>query len=177
MRVVAGTARGRRLVAPEGRDTRPTSDLVREAVFSMLFSLGDVQDLAVLDLFAGSGALGIEALSRDARVATFVDEDASASSAIQANLAACGFTDRATVRREDVDRFLASTQERFDLVFVDPPYAFGDWRSLLARLPADLAVLESDREVELGESWQAVRCRRYGSTVVTIARTAAQEHM
>jgi 16S rRNA (guanine966-N2)-methyltransferase len=163
-------------VAPDGGDTRPTSDRVREAIFSILFSLGDVQGLRAIDLFAGSGALGIEALSRDAQLATFVDADAPAVAAIETNLRACGFTERATVLRDDVDHFLRSTNERFDLAFVDPPYAFDDWGSLLSRLPADLAVLESDREIDVGPSWQAVRCRRYGSTVVTIARTAAQEH-
>ncbi|MFN2506284.1 MAG: RsmD family RNA methyltransferase, partial [Acidimicrobiales bacterium] len=90
MRVVAGLAGGRRLQAPEGRSIRPTSERVREAVFASLGSLGAVQGARVLDLFAGSGALGIEALSRGARSATFVDSDLRAVAAIRANLAAVG---------------------------------------------------------------------------------------
>jgi 16S rRNA (guanine966-N2)-methyltransferase len=167
-------------VSPAGLATRPTSDRVREAVFSMLFSLGDVQGLAVLDLFAGSGALGIEALSRGAATATFVDADVAAVRSIEQNLATCGLAERASVRRDDAARFLAACDEHFDVVFADPPYAFDGWDRLLAALvgvvPAGTAVLESDRELDVGQGWLAVRSRRYGSTVVTIARPAPQEH-
>src|SRR5438105_4260490 len=104
MRVIAGTAKGRRLQSPPGRQTRPTSDRVREAIFSSLESLGAVKGAAVLDLFAGSGALGIEALSRGAAPATFVDEDARAVTVVRANLEAAGFT--ATVIRSDALRYL-----------------------------------------------------------------------
>src|SRR5207247_7816272 len=107
MRVVAGSAKGRRLTAPPGRDVRPTSDRVREAVFSSLVSMDAVEGASVLDLFAGSGALGIEALSRGAATATFVDDDRVAVETVRANLAATGVGERASVVDEDALRFLA----------------------------------------------------------------------
>ncbi len=138
MRVVAGSARGRRLEAPEGESTRPTGDRVREAVFNSLHSLGAVEDATVLDLFAGSGALGIEALSRGAAHATFVDTDRRAIGAIEANLAATGLAERATVLRADADSVVAravAEGRRWDLALLDPPYAFDGWADLLAVLP------------------------------------------
>ena len=117
MRVVAGEFKGRRLQAPRGRRTRPTADRVREALFSML---GDVSGARVLDLYAGSGALGIEALSRGAESAVFVERDQQALAAMRRNLEAVGA--EADVRRQDVSRFLARTEGTFDLVFCDPPY-------------------------------------------------------
>lgn len=169
MRVVAGAARGRPLVAPAGGTTRPTSDRVREATFNALHSLGAVEDATVLDLFAGSGAMGIEALSRGAAHATFVDNDAKAITAVTQNLRATGLADRATVVRGDAARHTGTTA---DVAILDPPYATGDaaWTSLLAGLAAGLAVLESDREVVPPEPWRIVRVRRYGSTVVALAR-------
>lgn len=169
MRVVAGIAKGRRLQAPAGRATRPTSDRVREAIFSSLGTLDAVADARVLDLFAGSGALGIEALSRGAAAATFVDDAAAAIAAIRANLAATQL-DGGTVVRRDVLRFLADDTPTADLVLVDPPYAFARWDDLLALLPPCLAVLESDRDVSLPEGWASVGSKRYGGTVVTLAR-------
>lgn len=171
MRVIAGTARGRRLSAPEGTTTRPTSDRVREATFNALGSLGAVVDARVLDLFAGSGAMGIEALSRGAASATFVDADRRATRTVTANLEACGLAERAAVVTSPVDRFLAEVgEERWDLAICDPPYAWTaeDWRDLLAALPADLAVLESDRPVEPPPGWLVLRAKRYGGTHVVI---------
>ncbi|HEV2773766.1 MAG TPA: 16S rRNA (guanine(966)-N(2))-methyltransferase RsmD [Thermoleophilaceae bacterium] len=118
MRIVAGHLRGRRLTAPPGRGTRPTSDRVREALFSILGPLGGAR---VLDLFAGSGALGIEALSRGALHATFVDRDTRAVAAIERNLAALQL-DSATVHGRDAVTFLSAATGHWDLVFVDPPY-------------------------------------------------------
>lgn len=172
MRVISGAARGRRLVAPEGATTRPTPERVREATFNALGSLGAVTDATVLDLFAGSGALGIEALSRGAAHATFVDQDRAAVRAITANLEACGFTAQATVVASPVDRFLAGARDqRWDLALLDPPYEHDHdaWLDLLDRLPAELAVLESDREVEPPFGWEVLRSKRYGSTHVVIA--------
>lgn len=171
MRVISGTARGRRLVAPEGPSTRPTPDRVREATFNALGSLGAVTDATVLDLFAGSGALGIEALSRGAAHVTFVDRDRAAISAVQANLEACGMSDRARVVTSPADRFLAAAGERWDLALLDPPYEMGrdDWLDLLDGLPADLAVLESDRPIEPPFGWEVLRAKRYGSIHVVIA--------
>jgi 16S rRNA (guanine966-N2)-methyltransferase len=172
VRVIAGTARGRRLVAPEGSTTRPTPDRVREATFNALGSLGAVVDASVVDLFAGSGAMGIEALSRGAAHATFVDQDRSAVRAIEANLEVCGLADRATVVTADVERFLAGARgRRWDLAILDPPYAHGahEWLDLLDDLPAELAVLESDRAVEPPFGWAVLRSKRYGGTHVVIA--------
>lgn len=172
MRVISGAARGRRLAAPEGATTRPTPERVREATFNALGSLGAVTDATVLDLFAGSGALGIEALSRGAAHATFVDQDRAAVRVITANLEACGLTAQATVMASSVDRFLAGVRdERWDLALLDPPYEHDHaaWLDLLDRLPADLAVLESDREVEPPFGWEVLRSKRYGSTHVVIA--------
>jgi 16S rRNA (guanine966-N2)-methyltransferase len=168
MRVISGTARGRRLVAPEGSTTRPTPDRVREATFNALGSLGAVVDATVLDLFAGSGAMGIEALSRGAAQVTFVDSDRAAVQAIEANLAACGLATRATVVTSPVERYLSATRERWDLALLDPPYGYdhGAWLDLLDRLPAELAVLESDRPVEPPFGWEVLRSKRYGRTHV-----------
>lgn len=170
MRVISGMARGRKLVAPEGSTTRPTPDRVREATFNALGSLGAVADARVLDLFAGSGALGIEALSRGAAHVTFVDRDRAALRAVEANLATCGLAEGATVVASDAGRFLAGSSQRWDLALLDPPYAHDHeaWLRLLDVLPADLAVLESDRPVEPPSGWVVRREKRYGSTHVTI---------
>lgn len=172
MRVVAGSARGRRLVAPRGRDVRPTADRVREAVFNALGSLDAVRGSQVLDLFAGSGALGIEALSRGAAHATFVERAPRALRALEANLASTGLADRATVVRGDVLDRLDRLQGGVDLVLADPPYAFGQWGELLERLarrhPGAVVVAESDRDIEPPDDGVVVRRRRYGGTVVTI---------
>lgn len=172
MRVVAGSARGRRLVAPAGRSTRPTSDRVREATFNALGSLGLVDGATVLDLFAGSGAMGIEALSRGAARATFVDDDRHAVDAIRVNLVATGLDASATVVHADVARFVTSSPDECDLALIDPPYAFDGWDDLLRAVPARAVVVESDREVDAAPGWVVVRSRRYGTTVVTISRRA-----
>jgi 16S rRNA (guanine966-N2)-methyltransferase len=174
MRVVAGSAGGLRLVAPAGEETRPTSDRVREATFNALGSLGLVENADVLDLFAGSGAMGIEALSRGAAHAVFVDTEDRARQAIRTNLAATKLADRATVVAGDARTFLGSADRRFDLAILDPPYAFDRWTDLLAAVPADVAVLESDHAVDPGEGWVVVRSRRYGTTVVTICRRSSE---
>lgn len=124
MRVIAGQWRGRKLVAPPGDSTRPTADRVRESLFSMLASrLGGFEGLAVADLYAGSGALGIEALSRGAASCHFVESDRAAVDALRLNLATLGGADRADVTNCRVESF-APTQ-RFHLIFADPPYAPG----------------------------------------------------
>jgi 16S rRNA (guanine966-N2)-methyltransferase len=122
MRVIAGEYRGRRLKVPPGVRTRPTADRVREALFSIV---GDVEDLRVADLFAGSGALGIEALSRGASNATFVEHDHGASGVLRFNLAALGIVEGVEVFEWDVLRWLPTVGGAldFDLVFVDPPYS------------------------------------------------------
>jgi 16S rRNA (guanine966-N2)-methyltransferase len=175
VRVIAGSARGRRIVAPEGAETRPTSDRVREATFNALVSLGAVEGATVLDLFAGSGALGIEALSRGADHVTFVEQDRRAVRAIEANLAATGLADRGEVRAVPAERALAEAARsgsRWSLALLDPPYTFDDWSALLTAVPADLAVVESGRPVEPPEGWRVIRERRYGATLVAILRSS-----
>jgi 16S rRNA (guanine966-N2)-methyltransferase len=179
VRVIAGTFGGRRLHAPRGRATRPTSERVREALFS---ALGELRREDVLDLFAGTGALAIEALSRGAATAVLVERDPRALVALRANLAELGIPpEQAQVRREDALRALRTARERsetYDLVFVDPPYrdagALG--RELAVALPLLLAprarvVVESDRRsVPLDLGLAVELQRRYGDTVVTIHR-------
>jgi 16S rRNA (guanine966-N2)-methyltransferase len=170
LRVVAGEFKGRRLQAPRGTRTRPTADRVREALFSML---GDVAGARVLDLYAGSGALGIEALSRGAASAVFVERDPQAVAAIERNLAAIGV--EATVARQDALRYLTGADGPFDLVFCDPPY---DSASRLAgplaeRLPAltpDHAriVTESDKRHPLELPFPLLTERSYGDTRIAI---------
>jgi 16S rRNA (guanine966-N2)-methyltransferase len=177
MRVVAGRCGGRRLVAPPGSATRPTSDRVREALFSVLG--GSVQDARVLDLYAGSGALGIEALSRGAASAVFVDRSPRAVAAIRANLDALGID--AQVRRLEARTALRTASARadaYDLVFLDPPYrrAAELGRELSEALPAVLApgarvVSESDRRDALELELPLVDERRYGDTVIRIHGT------
>ena len=180
MRVVGGTAGGRRLHAPAGRALRPTSERVREAVFSSLESMGGLDGAAVLDLFAGTGALGIEALSRGASHAVFVDADPDALAAVRSNLEATGLTDSGHVVRSDVVRFLERQNDVFDVAFADPPYEFQAWDELLTLLGARIAVLESDRALEPDGSrrssrWRTTKQKRYGDTVVTVVVQRADD--
>ena len=170
MRVIAGDCRGRLLQAPPGTATRPTSDRVREAIFNVLGSLVDLDEMTVADLFAGSGAMGIEAISRGAGPVVFVEEASAAVGAIRRNLSTLGIEDRARVVREDVLRFLDRPHD-FDLALCDPPYEFASWEVLLSRLHATLAVLESRRPVEVPEEWEVIRNKRYGGTLVTVVRS------
>jgi 16S rRNA (guanine(966)-N(2))-methyltransferase RsmD len=182
MRVVAGTAKGRRLAVPRGDLVRPTTDRVRESMFNALTSLGVVEGARVLDLFAGTGALGIEALSRGAQTGTFVDSDRRSVSLVRDNLAATGLAERAVVVQADALQWLQSSPGRptpgaqFDLALLDPPYRFDRWPELLDHLPATWAVVESDRELPELSSWRLVRAKKYGSTVMTFLRhTRADE--
>ena len=171
MRVIAGSSRGRILRAPVGEGTRPTADRVRESIFDVLGSLLDLNGLVVVDLFAGSGALGIEALSRGAASVVFVDSAAAAVRAVTANITGAGLDPgRTEVVRADVLRYLGRPH-RFDLALCDPPYAFEDWEALLGRLRATVAVLESDRPVAVPPTWEIVRNKRYGGTLVTVVRS------
>jgi len=170
VRIVAGEFKGRRLAAPRGTGTRPTTDRVREALFSML---GDVGGARVLDLYAGSGALGIEALSRGAASAVFVERDPQAVAAIERNLAPLDV--EAAVQRADAVRWLARAEGPFDLVFCDPPY---DVASRLAvplaeRLPSLTAddariVTESNKRNPLELPFPLIVERSYGDTRIAI---------
>ncbi|MBJ7330766.1 MAG: 16S rRNA (guanine(966)-N(2))-methyltransferase RsmD [Solirubrobacteraceae bacterium] len=173
MRVVAGQYGGRRLVAPPGRDTRPTSDRVREALFSIL---GELEGARVLDLYAGSGAVGIEALSRGAASCEFVDSANAAITAIRRNLDTLGVV--APVHRRDAIQALNDASKRgaaYDLVILDPPYRHPDGlgRALSDALPPVLApsgrvVSESDRRSPLELDMALADERRYGDTLIRI---------
>ncbi|HYV14619.1 MAG TPA: 16S rRNA (guanine(966)-N(2))-methyltransferase RsmD [Conexibacter sp.] len=175
MRVVAGRCGGRRLAAPPGQATRPTSDRVREALFSLL---GPLDDAVVLDLFAGSGALGIEALSRGAARATFVDDAPAAIAVVRANLASLGLEAEAEVRRQDARAFLRGARDgrhEYDLVLLDPPYRLAvelgrELSPLLAEViaPGGRVVAESDRRAPLDLDLPPTDERRYGDTLIRI---------
>jgi 16S rRNA (guanine966-N2)-methyltransferase len=174
MRIIAGSRKGARIFAPKGAETRPTGDRVRESVFNLV---GPVDGAEVLDLFAGSGALGLEALSRGARHATFVESDRVAAETIVRNVDKLAL-DGATVLREDAARQLAAdaaSGRRYDLVLIDPPYRMlSRFQPSLARyLPAvvapdGLVVVESDAREEPELPLPLRTSRRYGSVRVTL---------
>jgi 16S rRNA (guanine966-N2)-methyltransferase len=171
MRVIGGRSRGRRLSAKLPASVRPTSDRVREAIFDILGSQGGVEGLSVVDLFCGSGALGVEALSRGAASSTFVDLDPDALAAVRRNLDAVGLGDEpATLVRAALPGWLESAAAGpFDLALCDPPYKFEGWPALLGALRADAVVTESAAPIALPETWVVARERRYGGTLVTVA--------
>jgi 16S rRNA (guanine966-N2)-methyltransferase len=187
MRVIGGRSRGRRLAAKLPKSVRPTSDRVRESIFDILGSQGGVEGLRVLDLFCGSGALGVEALSRGAASAVFVDSDTGALAAVQENLKAVGLADAdATLVRASLPDWLrlgartgirtrigdprpAAGGAAFDLALCDPPYDFTDWPALLEVLDSDTVVMESSSPVVPPDTWVVARERRYGGTLITVA--------
>jgi 16S rRNA (guanine966-N2)-methyltransferase len=166
MRVVAGDLRGRRIEAPISEATRPTTDKVRQAVFNALGSLDLVEGARVLDLFAGTGAMGIEALSRGAAHCVFVERDRDALIVLKKNIATLGLTDRATVLAVDATS-AASRQLEIDLLIADPPYGFDQWRDLIIDSDAAFVVLESDRAIAEIEGWETLRAKKYGRTHVS----------
>ena len=180
MRVIAGSRKGHKLAAPRGLDTRPTSDRVRENVFNLV---GPVDDARVLDLFAGSGALGIEALSRGAASAVFVERDMDAVRTIERNLDRLRLTGARVVHG---DVFWTIAQEatagaKYDLVLVDPPYGMLDdiqprlARHLPALLTADgVVVLETDARSEPELPLPVRTSRKYGNTRVTVFEASSQ---
>ena len=170
MRIIAGSHRGHTIYAPPGRDTRPTSDRVRENVFNIL---GPVDGATVLDLYAGSGAMGLEALSRGAERAVFVERDPDAVKVIERNLDKLGL--RGTVLRKDAVSALASETRKYDLVLVDPPYdMYPDVQPQLVRyLPSVLAedgvvVVETDARIEPELPLPQRTSRKYGSARITV---------
>jgi 16S rRNA (guanine966-N2)-methyltransferase len=173
VRIVAGQWRGRPLVAPQGQDTRPTADRVREALFSMLASrLGSFEGLQVADLFAGSGALGLEALSRGAAHCVFVENDRRAVEAIRANIAALGASGEVLARSAEH----AALPAPADLVFLDPPYGSGLAPAVLAKLalaPGGWVSVETGRgEAVAAEGYEVDAERTYGKARITLLRRA-----
>ena len=170
MRVVAGELRGRRIESPRGDATRPTTDKVREAVFNALVSLGAVEGARVLDLFAGTGAMGIEAVSRGASHCVFVENDRAALATLRANIEALGIAARSTVVQADATSPGISAH-RADIVVADPPYGFSDWAALLSNAPdGALVILESGAPITVPAGWSCLREKRYGRTFVAFLR-------
>ena len=176
MRVITGLARGRKLETLYGEDiTRPTTESVKEALFSMIQF--ELEDKKVLDLFAGSGQLGIEALSRGARHCTFLENNREALKVIENNVSHCGFDSKANIIFADASAYLLR-KENFDIAFLDPPYNKGlieKCLPLLLRLMSDdgIVVCETSAAENLPESidgWYADRVRRYGKTKLTLYR-------
>jgi len=183
MRVIAGERRGFQLKGPAGKFTRPMADRVREALFSMLASLG-VEPVRVLDLYAGTGGIGIEALSRGAEAADFVERNAAAAAVVRANLAHTRYTDVTRVYQEPVSTFLARAERHrtdiapYDLIFMDPPYADPELVAMLERVGRS-PLVESGATLVIGHSprvtlpQQAGRLRRlrercYGDSCFSI---------
>jgi 16S rRNA (guanine966-N2)-methyltransferase len=170
MRIITGLAKGRRLVGPDTRDTRPATDRVREAVFSMLADR--VVGAVVLDLYAGSGSFGLEALSRGAAAVTFVEKGRRALEALRRNISAVDLG--GTVVTSDVDEFLARSRGGFDLVFIDPPWDLAS-ETLATQLESLAPLLRPGAEVILSrrhsdpvptppKDWRVAADRRYGDT-------------
>ncbi|MEM8748374.1 MAG: 16S rRNA (guanine(966)-N(2))-methyltransferase RsmD [Actinomycetota bacterium] len=172
MRVVAGALGGRKIVAPEGLSTRPTTDRVREAVFNSLGSLGVIEGALVADLFAGSGAVGIEALSRGAEHCTFVENDRQALRALETNLRELDLDRRSRIIRSDAVSAVGTLD--VDVVLADPPYDFDDWSTLLAGTSAGLVVAEAGSVVPAIDGWEQTRTRRYGRTWVSFLERTPQ---
>ena len=178
MRIVAGEWRGRRLAAPAGQLTRPTSDRTRETLFSMLASrIGAFDGLRIADLYAGSGALGLEALSRGAAHATFVEVDRAALKAIETNAAELGAADRISIRALSAATLPAS--EPFDLIFADPPYQPGSGTAAATAVfkggwlaPGGWMAIETQRgdSVEPPSNWELEAEREVGRARLTLLR-------
>lgn len=179
-RIIAGRFGGRRIAVPDD-GTRPTSDRVREAVFNMLDARIDLDGAAVADLYAGSGALGIEALSRGAASAVFIDSRRKATSVIAANLKACGVSSGTRVLTQEVGTYLSGAGAPFDVIFMDPPYDLGtdavqdEVRAVADRFLAEDGLLILERStrsarVEWPGSVDVVADKSYGDTRVEIVR-------
>lgn len=181
MRVITGTARGRKLKELPGLDTRPTTDKVKESIFNIVQF--DVEGRRVLDLFAGTGQLGIEALSRGAERCVFVDASKEAARIIKENASLTGFADRARVTQGDTMSFLTSCREKFGLAFLDPPYASDLLDQALERMAAidimtenGIIVCESALEKvlpDLSGPYERGREYRYGKIKLTLYRRQA----
>lgn len=181
MRVITGKAKGHRLKAPKSNRTRPALDQVKEAIFNILF---DVKDLAVLDLFAGCGSIGIEAISRGARSCTFVENWKNAADCIVENLRHCKLEEQAKVIRMDVDKaieYLSRKSVKFDIIFVDPPYEKELVNPTLSQLASSNLIHEGSiiivehhpkEPIEAPESLILTDCRKYGQTRISFLRTS-----
>jgi 16S rRNA (guanine966-N2)-methyltransferase len=178
MRIISGTSKGRKLITQRGQSLRPTSDRVKESIFNILGE--EVEGKVVLDLFAGTGNLGIEALSRGAKKAFFVEKRRQALRLIQRNLLQCGMEDRSEILPKDVNRAIGILNQRgesFDLILMDPPYEKGLIQKTLLKLQSfriyhedSILLIEHDRREPLpniASRWDLIRQRRIGDTVIS----------
>jgi 16S rRNA (guanine966-N2)-methyltransferase len=184
MRIIAGQHRGRNLVTVRDHSVRPTTDRAKQTIFDILSNRLDFDEIEVLDLFAGSGSLGLEAISRGARQVTFVDKSPQALQVLEANVTALGCSEQCTSYAADVFWYLKNARHSFDLVFVDPPYGL----ERIADLPAELhasgalregtfVVMEHSRRspVEPSESMFEITRKLFGQTTVLILKTKSKE--
>lgn len=178
MRVITGSARGKRLRELSGLDTRPTTDRVKEGLFNIIQF--DIEGRRVLDLFAGTGQLGIECLSRGAAFCDFVDSAPAAMKVIKDNVSGCGLGEQAAFHQQDFSAFLSGRREKYDLIFLDPPYASGNLERALERITAidivsgnGIIVCESPADhplPELPAPYEKGRDYRYGKIKLTLYR-------
>lgn len=171
MRVIAGSAKGHNLKTLEGTDVRPTLDRVKESVFSILYPYLD--NAKVLDLFAGSGSLGIEALSRGAKLCHFVDKSIKSIECVKFNLSHTKLTEKSIVHIKNAEDFLKSSQEKFDIIFLDPPYSKGIETEIFPYLCDKLEengviLLETEIESPEYEGFYSVRRAKYGRVYITV---------
>ncbi len=176
MRVVGGTARGRKLTTLEGMDVRPTTDKVKESVFNIIQF--EVPGSSMLDLFAGSGQMGIEALSRGAENAVFVDSSRKSLNIVKTNVDTVGFSDRAKLIMSDSTAYLGRTSEKFDIVFLDPPYHCGLIDKAFEYLPqvlkdTSVVICETKADEELPETFgdfEIKKTYKYSAIKITVYR-------
>lgn len=179
MRVIAGSARGLKLISPDGIKTRPTLDRVKEALFSMLYPY--LNGAVVLDLFAGSGALGIEALSRGADKSYFIDNSQEAISCINSNITAAKFNESSAVAKKDAIEFLKTCNQNFDIIFIDPPYAKGLYETTINLIAQNeilsrkgLIVIEQDMDAQplsnFNHAFEVFKEKRYGRVGITVLK-------
>lgn len=184
MRVISGIAKGRKLLAPNGQKTRPTADRVKEGLFSAIQF--EIPGRRVLDLFGGSGQLAIEALSRGATEAVIVDYDGDAVRLIRENLRMTGLSENARIVRDDYLHFLRCTADRFDLIFLDPPYAENYLENAMKCISEidilrddGIIICEKPAEKHLPESFPGLkqdRAYRYGTTSILLYRKECGQH-
>lgn len=183
MRVISGKVRGMKLVSPEGESTRPTLDRVKEAVFSML--LPYISESVVLDLFAGSGAMGIEALSRGAKKSVFVDSSEKAIDCIKTNINNAKMAEDSLIIRSDSCKFLREYSGEFDIIFIDPPYESGLYENVFSLIASNdlidsngLIIAEWDYENGIGNlpgEFELVKEKKYGRVGISVFKRRQRE--
>lgn len=181
MRVITGSARGRKLFAPEGLDVRPTADKVKEGIFSAIQF--DIENASVLDLFAGSGQMGIEALSRGAERCVFIDNSQRSIRAVNENLRSTGFTRNSEVVSRDSYDYIKHTSKTFDIIILDPPYGYSHISNILPFATKKLndggiIICEYEKEAPTPETPDGLELKKtykYGKICVTIFRKPAED--